>query len=521
MATAPPYNCLASAGRYLDEGSRMDAVVIGSGPNGLVAAATLARHGWQVLVLEAKERPGGALYSLELTLPGYLHDVGAAFFPFADDSPAFRLLDLAGAGLEWRNARRESAHPAPDGTCVSISRDVDLTAESFGKDGPAWRRLAAWQEAMGDRLAAALLAPLPGLGPALRLGPANLVRLARTGLATTAGFSRRHFRMEAARRVLPCMALHVDLGPEDIAGNGLGLVLALLASHSGFRIPVGGARAITEALLRRLAEWGGQLRLGTHVDRIVVRGSRAVAVRTDRGDEIPVRRAVLADVGAPALYLKLLPTTAVPLWLRRRMRRFRYGWGTFKMDWALSGAVPWSAEEARESAVVHAGDSIDDLVAFTRQVRAGRLPSNPYLVIGQQSLVDAGRAPPDGHTLWAYSRVPSHPEGGWPRHREVFADRIEERLEGLAPGFRRLIRGRAIHSPADLEVMDENLVGGDLGGGSARIDQQLFLRPTFPYFRYRTPVRGLYLASASAHPGAGVHGACGLNAARMALADAR
>jgi phytoene dehydrogenase-like protein len=201
------------------------------------------------------------------------------------------------------------------------------------------------------------------------------------------------------------------------------------------------------------------------------------------------------------------------------MRRFRYGWGTFKVDWALSGPVPWSAVEAREAAVVHAGDSIADLIAFTRQSRSGRLPANPYLVIGQQSLVDSGRAPPGGHTLWAYSRVPNRPEGGWARQREAFADRIEARLEGLAPGFRVLVRGRAVHSPEDLEAMDENLVGGDLGGGSARFSQQLFFRPVFPYFRYRTPVRGLYLASASAHPGAGVHGACGFNAARMALAD--
>ncbi len=497
----------------------MDAVVIGSGPNALVAAATLARHGWQVLVLEAQSRPGGAVYSLESTLPGYVHDVGAAFFPFADDSPAFRFLDLTGAGLEWRNARRESAHPAPDGTCVSISRDVDLTAEAFGADGPAWRRLARWQQAMGERLAAALLAPLPGLGPALHLGPINLLRLARAGLATPAGFARRHFRTEAARRVLPALALHVDLGPEDVAGNGLGLVLALLAAHSGFRIPIGGARAITEALLLRLGEWGGSVQLDTHVDGIVVRGRRAVAVRTDRGDEIPFRRAVLADVGAPALYLKLLPAERVPSWVRQSMRRFRYGWGTFKMDWALSGPVPWSAEQARESAVVHAGDSIADLIAFTRQARAGQLPRNPYLVIGQQSLVDGSRAPADGHTLWAYSRVPSAPDGGWHRHREAFADRIEERIEGLAPGFRRLVRARAIHSPSDLEAMDENLVGGDLGGGSARIDQQLFFRPVFPYFRYRTPFGGVYLASASTHPGAGVHGACGFNAARMALAD--
>jgi phytoene dehydrogenase-like protein len=499
----------------------VDAIVIGAGPNGLVSAATLARRGWDVLVLEAKRRPGGAVYSEELTLPGYLHDVGAAFFPFAHDSPAFRALDLEGAGLQWRNAAWESCHPAPDGSCVAIARDVERSAASFGVDGPAWRRLAHWKAAMGDRLAAALLAPLPGIGPAWRLGPLNLLQLGLHGLSTTAWFSRRHFQSEAARRVIPSLALHVDLGPEDFAGTGLGLVLALLASGPGFPVPVGGARSITEALLRRLRESGGSLRLEAHVDEIMVRRNRAVAVRLAAGDEIPVRRAILADVGAPALYLRLLRARVVPGWLRRWMGRFRYGWGTFKMDWALAGPVPWTAAAAREAAVVHTGDSIDDLIAFTRQVRAGELPNNPYLVIGQQSLVDPSRAPVGGQTLWAYSRVPNAMEGSWAQYRQTFADRIEERIERLAPGFRSLIRGRAGHSPADLEAMDENLVGGDLGGGSAAFTQQLFLRPAFPYFRYRTPVKDVYLASASAHPGAGVHGACGLNAARMALQDHR
>lgn len=497
-----------------------DAIVIGAGPNGLVGAAALARHGWGVRVLEARERPGGALYSEERTRPGYLHDVGAAFFPFADDSPAFRSLDLPGVGLEWRNARVESSHPAPDGSCASIARDADWSAASFGADGPTWRRLADWQRRMGDRLASALLAPLPALGAAWRLGPGHILPLARAGLCTSAGWSRRRFRTEAARRVVPSLALHVDLGPEDFSGAALGLVLALLAAGSGFRVPVGGARAIAQALIKRLEQAGGSVQLNTHVDSILVRQGRVAAVRTSSGEEIPVRHAVLADVGAPALYLKLLDAVHVPGWVRRSMHRFRYGWGTFKMDWALSGPVPWRAAEARESAVVHAGDSIDDLIAFTRQVRAGVLPANPYLVIGQQSLVDPSRAPLNGQTLWAYSHVPSQVDGGWESQRETFADRIEERIEGLAPGFRALIQARAIASPADLEAMDENLVGGDLGGGSAHLGQQLFFRPVFPYFRYRTPVHGLYLASASTHPGAGVHGACGWNAARQALRDA-
>jgi phytoene dehydrogenase-like protein len=295
--------------------------------------------------------------------------------------------------------------------------------------------------------------------------------------------------------------------------------LALTASETGFRIPVGGARSIAQALLARLTQAGGEIRLGQRAAEILVRSGRVQAVKLATGEEIPVRKAVLADVGPRALVTKLLPR-ARGAW-GRGFRRYRYAWGTFKVDWALSGPVPWRSEEPRAAAVVHAGDSLADLRRFTWEVRSGRLPSNPYLVIGQQSLVDPTRAPAGGHTLWAYSRVPSVLPRGWtPSSKEDFADRVEMRLERLAPGFRSLIRARAISAPPDLEAMNENLVGGDLGGGSAHLDQLLIFRPAFPYFRYRLPVKGLYLASASTHPGAGAHGACGFNAARAALHDA-
>jgi phytoene dehydrogenase-like protein len=228
---------------------------------------------------------------------------------------------------------------------------------------------------------------------------------------------------------------------------------------------------------------------------------------------------VIADTAAPTLYLKLLDSAHLPKWLVRRMRHFRQGFGTFKLDFALSSAVPWSNEQARQSAVVHVNESLADLGRFTREIRNGALPEAPYLVVGQQSLADPFRAPPGQHTLHCYTHVPSYIDGGWASQSEGFADRISEWIEGLAPGFCELVLGRRLSAPPDLEAANANLIGGDLGGGGNAWHQQLLFRPIFPYFRYRTPIKGLYLCSSYTHPGGGVHGMCGYNAAEAAARD--
>ncbi len=496
-----------------------DAVVIGSGPNGLVAACVLAKAGVNTLLLEANpSRYGGAVGSVESTLPGYKHDVGAAFFPWGSLSPAFADLELEQYGLRWCASEIESAHPAPDGSIACISRDLDRSAKLFGspKDGDKFRSVAQHYQSIEPHLLGLLMRTFPAVGPALRLFPLELMRIGSVFASKGRWVAERWFESEAARRVLPGLALHVDVGPDDWFGAALGYMLGMTATTGGYVVPEGGAQSLTDALLRCFEAHGGTARLGARVDKVLVREGRAHGVRLHDGEEIPTHT-VLADTDVVALLRSMVDEQWVPGRIREFCRTYPRGWGAFKMDWALNAPVPWANEEARQAAVVHAGDSLDDLSSFTAQVRRGELPDNPYLVIGQQSLVDPTRAPEGGHTLWAYSRVPPSPDGGWPKHAEAFADRVEARIEALAPGFRSTIRARAIVAPPDLEAMDANLVGGDLGGGSNAWNRQLLFRPFFPYFRYKMPVDGLYLCSSYAHPGAGVHGMCGFNAAQVVL----
>ena len=479
----------------------------------------LAEAGMKTVLLEANpNRFGGAVGSVQSTLPGYVHDVGAAFFPWGSLSPAFAHLKLEDHGLRWHASEIESAHPAPDGTIACISRDLDQAAKMFGtpEDGDKFRSVARHYQSIEPHLLGLLMRTFPAVGPALRLMPLHLLRIGSVFASKGRWVAERWFKSEAARRVLPGLALHVDVGPDDWFGAALGYMLAMTATTGGYVVPEGGAQALSDAMLRHFESNGGVARLGARVDKIIVRDGTAHGVRLQDGEEIPART-VMADTDVVALLRNMVDEQWVPNRVREFCRTYPRGWGAFKVDWALNAPVPWAAEEARRAAVVHAGDSLDDLSTFTAQVRRGDLPDNPYLVIGQQSLVDRTRAPEDGHTLWAYSRVPPTLDGGWKAHTESFADRVEARIEALAPGFRSTIRGRAIVTPPDLQAMDANLVGGDLGGGSNAWNRQLLFRPVFPYFRYRMPVDGLYLCSSYAHPGAGVHGMCGFNAAQVAL----
>jgi phytoene dehydrogenase-like protein len=499
-----------------------DVVVIGSGPNGMVAACVLARRGLKVLVVEANpKRPGGALGSAELTLPGFLHDVGAGFFPFATSSPAFTELDLESLGLHFKNARFESCHPALDGTSASISTDLELSAKHFGSaaDGVRWHKLCRFHAGIEERLLALLLQPFPSLKPLFKLSLVDALKLGSMFASSSGRLARRLFETPAAQRVLPSVAMHVLIGPEDWFSAGLAYMLGLTASTGGYAVPVGGAQRITDSLVTLLERHGGRLRLGSTVRRVLVSERRAVGVELADGTQIRARQAVVANTAAPALLLDLLERQYVPSSVVSKMQRFEYGPGTFKVDWALSAPVPWSVAEARESAVVHTGEDVDDLSRYTREVRSGKLPDNPYLVIGQHTLVDSSRAPLGGHTLYCYSRVPSEVEGGWAAQSEKLADRVEARIEGLAPGFRQTILARSIRTPSDLQRHNANLVGGDLGGGSNGWNHQLLFRPFFPCFRYRMPIQRLYLSSSYAHPGAGVHGMCGYNAAQALLHD--
>lgn len=460
-----------------------DAIVVGAGPNGLTAACFLARHLDSVLLVEAASTPGGGTQTLELTLPGFRHDVCSAIHPLGRASPAFRDLELEGAGLEWIEPPIALAHPFDDGTAAILTRDLDRTAEGLGSDRGRYLRLMRPLVETWPELEKGVLRPL---SPLTR-HPFSMARLGRHAVRSARGLARARFRTERARALFAGAAAHSVLPLETAGTAAIGLVLMLVGHRVGWPLPRGGSSEIAAALGERFA---GEVRMGW---------------RVERHRDLPPARAVLYDV-TPRQLARLAP---LPAGYARRLRKFRHGPGVFKIDYALSGPIPWTAPECRDAGTVHLGGGLDEIAATERAPWEGRHAERPFVLLAQQSLFDPTRAPDGRHTCWAYCHVPSG-------SAVDMTAAIEAQIERFAPGFRDLVLARATMSCAQLEAYNPNYVGGDITGGVNTL-WQVFARPVAGLCPYATPDRSIYLCSSSTPPGGGVHGMCGYHAARAAL----
>lgn len=457
------------------------AVVIGSGPNGLAAAITMAREGWGVIVHEAEETVGGGMRSEELTLPGFTHDVCSAIHPLGRDSPLFRDLELP---VAWVQPDAPTAHPLDDGTAVTTERSILATAERLGEDRGAYLRLfnrvvSGWNDYESVVLGPFL--PRPN-----RLLHAVDLSLVRAGLSSARGLAKR-FRSERARALLAGHAAHSMLPLEARPSGGVAFFLVVAAHAFGWGFPRGGAQRLADALAERLEELGGEIRTESPVD------------------ELPRADVVLADV-VPRELVRIAGDRLPPSY-GRALGRYRHGPGVFKLDWALDGPIPWTAPDCRRAATVHIGGTLEEIAESERSPGHER----PFVLLTQPSLFDDSRAPPGKHTAWAYCHVPSG-------STDDMTERIERQVERFAPGFRDLVLARSAMGPADLERRNRNIVGGDINGGTMDL-RQLFFRPVRKLVPYRTPLKGVYLCSSSTPPGGGVHGMCGYSAALVALRD--
>jgi phytoene dehydrogenase-like protein len=468
-----------------------DAVVVGSGPNGLAAALTLARAGLAVTVIEGARTAGGGCRTQELTLPGFRHDVCSAVHPLAAASPFFTGTDLASRGVTLLTPKVAFAHPLDGGRAVAAAGSVDQTAGDLGQDAAAYRSLLGPLVREADSILPAVLAPLRSV-PAR---PAAVAGFALRGLLPATMLARR-FATEEARAMLAGVAAHSIQPLSAPLSGGFGLLLMVLAHGAGWPVVQGGSERIIDALTAELEALGGEVVTGSPIARL---------------DQLPPARAVLLDV-TPRQFADLAGE-ALPPRYARALRRFRYGPGVCKVDWALAGPVPWAASACRDTATVHLGGTFEEIARSEADVAAGRHPQRPYCIVAQQGVVDPSRAPAGKQALWGYCHVPSG-------STVDMTEKIEAQIERFAPGFRDLILARSVRTAADVERYNPNCVGGDVGGGSGTLRQTLF-RPVPRWNQYATALPGVYLCSSSTPPGGGVHGMCGTWAARAALAGLR
>ncbi len=464
-----------------------DAIVVGSGPNGLSAAIVLARAGVAVRVLEAADTVGGGARSAELTLPGLVHDVCSAIHPLGVASPFFRTLPLAEHGVEWIEPPAALAHPFDDGSAALLERSPEVVVRGLGEDEARWRRLFAPLVRDAEPLLEDVLAPVHV--------PAHPIALARFGIraappATT--LARLSFRGEKARGLFAGLAAHSMLRLDRPPSAAFGLMLGLLGHSVGWPFPHGGSQRLSDALASYLRALGGEIETGRRVESLA-----------ELGDS----RAVLLDVTPRGLLA--LAGDRLPDRYRHGLERYRYGPGVFKLDWALDGPIPWRAEECARAATVHLGGTLEEIAASEAAPGQGEVVERPYVLLAQQSLFDPTRAPAGQHTVWAYCHVPNG-------STVDMTERIEAQVERFAPGFRERILSRSALGPAEIERYNANYVGGDINAGAATLSQ-LFTRPVARVSPYTTPLPGVFLCSASTPPGGGVHGMCGFHAAQAAL----
>lgn len=464
-----------------------DAVVVGAGPNGLSAGIAIAQTGRSVLVVERRDTVGGGARSAALTLPGFLHDVCSAVHPMAVGSPFFRTLPLSDHGLDWVQPPAPLAHPLDDGTAVVMERSVEATADGLGCDAASYSRLFGPLVRDWRKLAADVMGPLR-----VPRHPLVTARFGLNGVRSAVSLAQARFSGERARALFAGLAAHSTLPLERPLSAAFGLVLGASGHAVGWPMPLGGARRIAEALASHLVSLGGRIETGIPIERL---------------EDLPSAAVILLDV-TPRQVVKIAGRHLRNSF-RRRLKAYRYGPGAFKMDWALSGPVPWRASECARAGTLHLGGTMAEIAQAEREVWSGRDPDQPFVLLSQPSLFDPTRSPEGRHTVWAYCHVPNGSDFD-------MTGRIEAQVERFAPGFRKLVLKRSARPPAALEAYNPNCVGGDINGGVQDLGQ-LFSRPVHMLNPYSIPSTDFFICSSSTPPGGGVHGMCGYFAARAAL----